>query len=84
MLLAESRKSHGSTFLGREEDFTFYAVFEDGLVICIYNPVSVRFSVNVKSTVKGIGFLRYNFPRHAQWKVQDLRLALIFLKEEGL
>ena len=80
-LNSESTKSHGSE---PEEDFDFYIVFEGGIVICINNPASAKFSVNVKSTVKGIALLPYNFWRHAQYKVQELLLVLIVLKEKGL
>ena len=41
---------HGSE---PEEDFVFYVVFEEGLAICIHNPISAKFSVNATSTVKG-------------------------------
>ena len=54
-----------------EEDFAFYVVFEEGLVICI-NSVSTKSSVNVTSTVKGIGLLPYNFSRHAQYSPRTL------------
>ena len=44
------------------EDFAFYVVFEEGLLICINNPVSAaKSSVNVTSTVKCIALLKYNF-----------------------
>ena len=52
-----------------EEDFAFYVVFEEGLVICINNPVSIKFSVNVTSTLKGRVLLPCNFSRHAQCRV---------------
>ena len=72
---------HGSE---PEEDFAFYVVFEEGLVICFNNPISAKFSVNMTSTVKGIALLPYNFLRHAQCRLRELWLVLIFLKEEGL
>ena len=72
---------HGSE---QEEGFALYIVFEEGLVICINNPVSAKFSVNAISTVKGIGLLPYNFSRHAQFRLREIWLVLIFLKEEGL
>ena len=65
-----------------EEDFAFYVIFEEGLVICTNNPVSAKFSI-VTSTVKDIALLSYNFSRHAQCRVQELWLVLIFLIEEG-
>ena len=72
---------HGSE---PEEDFAFYIVFEEGLVICINNPVSAKFSVNVKSTVKDIALLPYILSRHAQCRVREVWLVLNVLKEEGL
>ena len=63
----------------REEDFAFYVIFEKDFAICISKPVSAKFPVNVTSAVKGIGLLPYNFSRHAQCRVQDLWLVLIFL-----
>ena len=47
-----------------EEDFAFYVIFEEGLVICINNPDSAKFSVHRASTVKGITLLQLKFPRH--------------------
>ena len=94
---AESRKSHGSTAprlhgsmaprlhgSEPEEDFAFYVTFEEGLVICINNPDSAKFSVHRVSTVKGIALLQLKFPRHTQCRAQKLQLVLIVLKEEGL
>ena len=46
---------HGSE---PEECSAFYVVLEEGLVICINNPVSAKFSVNVTMTVKGIALLQ--------------------------
>ena len=66
---------HGSE---PEEDFACYVIFEEGLVIWINNSVSEKFSVNVISTVKGIGLLPYNLSRHAQCRVQDLWRVLLF------
>ena len=66
---------HGSEL---EEDFAVYVVFEEGLVMCINNPVSTKFSINVKSTVKGIALLQYNFSTHAQCRVQEVWLFLTF------
>ena len=71
---------HGSE---PEEDLAFYVVFQEGLVICTNNPVSAKFSVMI-STVKDIALLPYNFSRHAQCRVRELWLVLIFLIEEGL
>ena len=42
---------HGSE---PEENFAFYVVFEEGLVICINNPVSAKFSSHRATTVKDI------------------------------
>ena len=72
---------HGSE---TEEDFAFYVIFEEGLVICINNPDSAKFSVHRALTVKSIALLQFKFPRHTQCRVQKLRLVLILLKEEGL
>ena len=41
-----------------EEEFAFYVVFEEGLVIFINNPVSAKFSVNATWAVKGIALLQ--------------------------
>ena len=61
-----------------EEDFAVYIVFEEGLVMCINNPVSAKFSSNLKLTMKGIALLQYNFSRHAQCRVQEVWLFLTF------
>ena len=66
------RKKSRLHFSEPEEDFAFYVVFEEGLAICINNSVSTKSSVNVTSTVKGIGLVLYNFSKHAQCRVQDL------------
>ena len=52
--------------------------------MCINSPASAKFSVHSASTVKGIGLLQLRFPRYTQCRVQELRLVLIELKEEGL
>ena len=67
-----------------EEDFAFYVVFEEGLVICVKNPVSAEFSANAKSIVKGIALLQENFSRHKQCRVKEHCLVSIVLKQEGL
>ena len=43
-----------------------------------------KVSVHKGSTVKGIALLQLKFPRHTQCRVQELRLVLIVVKEEGL
>ena len=60
----------------QEEDFAFYVIFEEGT--CINHPASAKFSINVKSTVKDIALLQYNFSRHAQCRVQEVWLFLTF------
>ena len=58
MLKARVQKKsrlHGS---GPEENFALYVVFEEGIDICINNPVSAKFSDNAASTVKGIAHLQ--------------------------
>ena len=79
--IQKNSRLHGSE---PEEDFAFFIVFEEGLVSCINNLGSAKFSVNVKSTVKGMALLQYSFSRHTQCRVEELWLVLIFLKEEGL
>ena len=67
-----------------EEDFASYVTFEGGLAIFISNPISVGFSVNLTSTLRGIALLQYNFSRYTQCRVQELWLVLNFVREEGL
>ena len=62
---------HGSE---PEEDFAFYVVFEKGTGI--NNPVSAKFSINVKSTVKGRAPLQCNFSKYAHCRVQEVWLFL--------
>ena len=76
--IQKKSRLHGSE---PEEEFAFYVIVEEGLAICINSPVSAKFSVNVTSTVKGIGLQPYNFSRHSQCRVQDLWRVLTFLKE---
>ena len=77
----EKSRLHGSE---PEEYSALYVVFEEGLVICINNTVSAKFSVDVTLIAKGIALLPYNFLRHARCRLRELWLVLIFLKEEGL
>ena len=72
---------HGSE---PEENFALHAVFEEGIEICINNPVSAKFLYNATSTVKGIAHLQYKLPRYAHCRIEELWLVLIVLKEEGL
>ena len=66
--IQKKSRLHGSE---PEEDIAFCVVFEEGLVICINNPVSAKFSV-VISTVKDIALIPYNFSRHVQCRVREL------------
>ena len=43
-----------------------------------------KVSVHRASTVEGIALLQLKFPRHTQCIVQELRLVVIVVKEEGL
>ena len=80
-----SRVQKKSRLRGSEpEEDALYVVFQEGFVICINNPVSAKFSVHVTSTVKRIPLLQLKFPRHTQCTVQELRLVLIVVKEDGL
>ena len=47
----------------------------EGLVICINNPFSARFSVNVTSAVKRIVLIQFQFSRHT---MQSLRTLTTF------
>ena len=79
MFLPEFRKSHGSE---PEENFAFYVVFEEGLVIGTNKPVSAKLSVHRASAVKGIALIQWKIPRNAQCIIQELRPLLIALKEK--
>ena len=73
MKISESRRSD----LG--EEFAFYVIFEEGLVICIKNALSAKSPVHRASTVKGIALLQKYFSKNTLYRVQ---IVLIVLKQE--
>ena len=63
---------HGSE---PEEDFAFYVIFEEGLVMCINNPVSVKFSLMLHRLLKAQPFYSKNSLRHT---MQSSRILVSF------
>ena len=68
--LSDSRVQKKSRLHGSEpeEDFAFYVIFEEGLVIFINNPSSAKFSI-VTPAVKRTVLLQFKFSRHTQRRV---------------
>ena len=83
--MAKTRVQKKSRLRGSEteEDFAFYVVFEEGLVIFINNSSLATFSI-VTSAVKRIVLIQLKFSRHTQCRVKELALLLVVLGEEGL